>query len=490
MSPTAAGRVLIGADVLEIMTVAMYAEPLVIYRELIQNAADGIERAIREGHLPERGGRIDVTLDHASRSVTIRDNGFGLPNEEFVGQMLALGASAKRGDKYRGFRGIGRLAGVGHFKEIAFRSRSTGDQYVMEVRWNSVRVRDALRSETIVALEAVVDSATTISQVAATTEPAHFFEVQLVGARRLPDDRLISHHRIASYLAEVAPVAFAPDFKHGQSITNELARRMPLLEVALTIGSDAIYKPYADAVPVRRDRFATIKGIEFIEVPSTEDVPAALGWIAHTDYVGALSRDFGGRGLRVRSGNVQVGDETILSAIFPEERFNAWAQGEFHVFDPRLRPNARRDAFEPGLAVDDLFNRLLPYGSTIARQCRVESRQRRFTRRSHALMREAQAMERAFRGKRALVAPLARGIVACQLQASIESLRQSATDVSSQVFSENLRAAEACVKKMLSLRRGRRPVTARMRGQLDVLAWLHKAGHPELIEPLLQELRE
>src|SRR5579863_886583 len=211
MNGVAMNRVIVGGDVLDIMTVAMYAEPLVIYRELVQNAADAIERAIGANLIGEADGRIEIELETSNRTIVVRDNGYGLPNDDFEAQMLAVGASAKRGGNLRGFRGIGRLAGVGHFKEIAFRSRSAGDERVMEVRWDSLFVQSALTSETVSSLESVITGATTFRQYNATDEPGHFCEVKLVGARRLPDDRLFSAFRIAQYLSQVAPIGFAPD---------------------------------------------------------------------------------------------------------------------------------------------------------------------------------------------------------------------------------------------------------------------------------------
>ena len=200
MSAVGMNRVVVGGDVLDIMTVAMYAEPLVIYRELVQNAADAIERAIDCGLMGDAGGRIEIELEPSTRTVVVRDNGYGLPNDRFEDQMLALGASAKRGSNLRGFRGIGRLAGVGHFKEIVFCSRSAGDKRIMEVRWDSLFVQSALSSEAVSSLESIVTGATSFRQYDVTDEPEHFFEVRLVGARRLPDDRLFSASRNCSLL--------------------------------------------------------------------------------------------------------------------------------------------------------------------------------------------------------------------------------------------------------------------------------------------------
>ena len=56
----------------------------------------------------------------------ITDNGTGIPHAEFAERLTAFGASKKRGTGARGFRGVGRLAGIGYCQELVFRSRVAG----------------------------------------------------------------------------------------------------------------------------------------------------------------------------------------------------------------------------------------------------------------------------------------------------------------------------------------------------------------------------
>jgi molecular chaperone HtpG len=100
-------EIVIGKDILELLTGAMYVDPLDVYREYIQNAADSIDEA-REDKL-ENGNPADVEIhiDHQERSIRIRDFGASVPASEFIRRLTAIGASGKRGSKLRGFRGIG-----------------------------------------------------------------------------------------------------------------------------------------------------------------------------------------------------------------------------------------------------------------------------------------------------------------------------------------------------------------------------------------------
>src|SRR5947209_11059459 len=107
--------IVVGKDILEVLSSAMYVEPLAIYREYIQNAADSIDEARRTGVLaPKEAGNVEIDIDLEERTVTIRDNGTGIPAPEFESRMTSFGASAKRGTTARGFRGVGRLSGLAY----------------------------------------------------------------------------------------------------------------------------------------------------------------------------------------------------------------------------------------------------------------------------------------------------------------------------------------------------------------------------------------
>ena len=72
-------EVVIGRDVLELVSSAMYVDPMSIYREYIQNAADAVDAARKDGTLgTDELGRVDIEVDVATRTVRIRDNGSGI----------------------------------------------------------------------------------------------------------------------------------------------------------------------------------------------------------------------------------------------------------------------------------------------------------------------------------------------------------------------------------------------------------------------------
>lgn len=110
---TGSASIVVGKDILELLSSSMYLDPMTIYREYVQNAADAVDEARFRGLLAaEEPGRIDIDLDPVARSVRIRDNGTGLAWPIFEARLTAFGASPKRGSPARGFRGVGRLSGL------------------------------------------------------------------------------------------------------------------------------------------------------------------------------------------------------------------------------------------------------------------------------------------------------------------------------------------------------------------------------------------
>ena len=380
-------EVIVGRDVLELVSSAMYVDPMAIYREYIQNAADAVDAARQAGLLKAgEPGRVDIEVDATARTVRIRDNGIGVGRETFVRRLSAIGASAKRNTTARGFRGVGRLAGLGYAQELVFRSRAAGEPLVSELRWDCRRLKTALRSQE--GNESVADlvrNVVTTGLADSAGYPDRFFEVELRGVIRLKGDRLMSPHALADYIGQVGPVPFSPEFRLGADIAAALRAVGCSLDLDVRVsGIDGpVYRPHRDTFAINESRQAAFSELELIEVLGMDGGLAGLAWVLHHDYEGAIPPTAQVKGLRLRSGNIQVGDHALLEELFPEARFNAWSVGEIHVLDRRIIPNARRDHFEQNANFSNLVNNLLPVARRIARLCRTGSVRRRWLRQFH-----------------------------------------------------------------------------------------------------------
>ncbi|TGR83019.1 molecular chaperone Hsp90 [Mesorhizobium sp. M2D.F.Ca.ET.223.01.1.1] len=377
-------EVIVGKDVLELVSSAMYIDPMSVYREYIQNAADAVEMARMKGQLAkDEPGRVAIFVDAVNRTVRIRDNGCGIPFQEFGRRLTALGASVKRGTPARGFRGVGRLAGLGYAQEVVFRSRVVGEEKVSELRWDCRRLKASLRDVSDdTSVTELIRSVTSLQRSELEEVPERFFEVELRGIVRLRNDRLLSPSAIGEYLCQVAPVPFSPDFKFGGELTELLERHVDLgiLHIHIDGAEEPLYRPHRNNIAFDGNGCVTFNAVSTVEIPGIDGELAALAWILHHDYEGALPTRTLVKGLRLRSGNVQVGDHALLEDLFPEPRFNVWSVGEVHVIDRRIVPNGRRDHFEQNAHFHNLINHLTPTARDISRHCRTRSIRRKWER--------------------------------------------------------------------------------------------------------------
>ena len=391
---------IIGKDVLELLSSSMYVNVLSVYREYVQNAADSIDIAKESALLSKGAGRVHLSVDPQRRVARIRDNGVGLRRREFVERLVAFGASKKRGSRARGFRGVGRLAGLAYCQELFFRAKAVEDTHISELRWDCRKLKTLIRSDQYSDnLEKLVRDVVTARTFIDGTMPAHFFEVELVGIVRHGSDVLMDSSAIQRYMEQIAPVPFAPEFSYGAQIEEALKPHVNLgnVEIAINDGERPLYRPYRDEFEARKgvdDRFARI---QHVNIPGSDGAVAAVGWILHHGYLGAFPKTSSIKGLRLRSGNLQIGEAELLDEIFPEPRFNSWAVGEVHILDDRILPNGRRDHFEQNVHFRNVLAQLAPIARDLSHLCRGSSIRRNWIRKFEQgviFIRERQAILR------------------------------------------------------------------------------------------------
>lgn len=377
-------RPVVGKDVLELLSSSMYVDPLSIYREYVQNAADSIEEALALGLLGRRdAGAVNIDIDPRSRSIRIRDNGTGLSKQEFTRTLIALGASHKRGTKARGFRGVGRLAGLGYCRELVFRSKVEEEAEINEMRWDCQRLKTSLRDvDCHDELHDLVKSVVRVQKAVAPELPCRFFEVELIGVVRHRDDRLMNIEEVRNYLAQVAPVPFSPEFGLGSQINEMLGRTVNLSSINIHLNGEAepLYRPHRDRFEARKGVIDCFENIEFVDLLNNEGEVAAKGWVLHHGYYGAIDNAALIKGIRLRTGNMQIGEANLLDDLFTEPRFNSWTVGEIHILDGRILPNGRRDHFEQNSHYNNLTSQLRPLALRFSKNCRVSSIRRNILR--------------------------------------------------------------------------------------------------------------
>jgi len=243
-------------------------------------------------------------------------------------------------------------------------------------------LRSALRSsEADDGVESLIRRAVTLSQISGADFPPRFFEVELDGLVRHRSDKLMSPTAIAEYLGQVSPLPFAPDFPFADQIRKAVqpAVKLDTLELRISGLEEPVYRPHRKAFTDEK-RKGTFEDVEVFTIPDVDGGLAAIGWLLHHEYDGAVPSGTGFKGVRLRAGNVQIGGNALLEELFTEPRFNSWSIGEVHILDRRIVPNARRDDFEQNSHYSNLLNQLSPIARAVSKRCRTSSRRRQLLR--------------------------------------------------------------------------------------------------------------
>lgn len=373
--------IIIGKHTLESLTSGMYSDSYVVFREYIQNSVDSIDDAIRLGVLTHGTEQIVVRLVPTENQIVITDNGLGIPSSEVEKTLISIGNSKKSAESSRGFRGIGRLAALSYCQRLtfltSFKGEATSTQIVIDAsKLSKVLADDSKEDVTVIdVLESIYTVITSVER-----EDAHYFTVQMDGVD--VNSRLLSLEDVEDYLMQNAPVPYSPDFIWGKEIVKRLKKedlKIDVYNICLEYGtkSTPIYKPYKDEFVVDKGKNITdtVHDITILKIPNDSNNLIAIGWLAKTNYMGSIY-DKTVKGIRLRKGNILIGDYQTLNIIFKDARFNGWSIGEIFAIDKRLVPNARRDNFEKNPVYFALFEQLMTIAAGITKDIRATSLKR------------------------------------------------------------------------------------------------------------------
>lgn len=370
---------IIGRQILDIVTSGMYDNPLMIYREYIQNSVDSIDHAIDNGFLEPGQERIVITLNGHGRNIVIEDNGFGLSNVVAHAILTNLGCSPKEGKNQRGFRGVGRLGGLAYCDELIFETRSTANEDVSTISWNR-REFDAITTDLKkdMTLQEMIQAVVSLDYAKATDEtPDHFFRVTLRNVHRFHSDMLMNLKTVYAYLAQTAPVSYNRQaFSYADEIEAYLSSVNNYRSYHIEVNEKQVFRPYSDEIKLSTNSSDRVNEIKYFQFGGQDSGPIALGWYAGTGFLATLPSALNVKGIRVRQGNIEVGGEHFLDDKFSETRFSGWQIGEIHVVNGALKPNARRDGFEHSLNFERFLEQSYVLCHHLSSLCRKSSNMR------------------------------------------------------------------------------------------------------------------
>jgi molecular chaperone HtpG len=372
----------VGRQILDIITSGMYNDPLMVIREYVQNAADSIDEGMSKKRNPISldDACIQIDISGQNREITVFDTGAGISNQQVEERLGSLGFSNKEGSNRRGFRGIGRLGGLGYCNLLRFETRSNSREKVAIVEWDGKKLKQLASNdnERIELKKAIHRIASIRMRTAEVDEPGRFFKVTMVGVNRFHADALMSIKKVKTYLSQVAPVPYNDDsvFAFGSRLHDFFSEIPNYRTYNVFVNGEKIYKPYNNEISISASQTDVINDIKTLTLtnPETNEI-VGRGWFAITSFKSSLPKHVTMRGIRVRHGNIEVGDERFLDHIYSERRFAMWHIGEIHL-NHGIKPNARRDGFEENSDFERFLERISLIGKELSKWCRESSMQR------------------------------------------------------------------------------------------------------------------
>lgn len=376
----------IGKFTLESLTTGMYNNPEIIYREYIQNAVDSFDNAVSQKIMQGKDCRIEIIVDSTRREISIKDNGTGIPKEIAEKTLFDIGNSTKKHTTNRGFRGIGRLGGLSYCKKLSFCTSAQNESEKTLVTFNCQKLKELLVPGIAkdYNLQKVISEVTEV-QILSEQPSAHYFIVKMEEVDDIPS--LLDIDYVTDYISQVAPIPFKDRFYWGKEIKAELAKKnYSIAEYDIFVGSSfeslaQVYKPYKITLEVSArsrsdDKKDEIQAISYFDINSDSGDTLAVGWYGELNFLGTIA-DERISGIRVRQGNILIGDSNTLSPYFMEGRFNHWCVGELYVVSEELIPNARRDGFENNKTFNEFCDcARKTIASDLANKIRTASKQR------------------------------------------------------------------------------------------------------------------
>lgn len=338
----------IGKDVIESLTLGMYDDSKFIFREYIQNAVDQIDKAIECGVLSARqDGNVWIDVDKKQRKIIIEDNATGIKSDEALDALRNIAQSTKKRGIDRGFRGIGRLGGLGYCEQLIFETSFKGENSKSIMLWDAKELKKILNDRTQKEYASYVIDKVTDFDVETESSDKHYFRVTL---EQVNNDALLDKNEIKSYLEMVAPVPFHPRFLFKNTIDKKLKENgLKIDEYKIYLNTDQIFKAYTTSIydgdDNNRRKIDEIIDINYFKMQGNEGELLGWGWYGLSTYNGTLPEINSARGLRLRKDNIQIGSADTLAKLHKQKKNNFYFVGEIHAFNPDLIPNSRRDYF-------------------------------------------------------------------------------------------------------------------------------------------------
>ncbi len=337
----------------------MYHDPMVVFREYVQNACDAIDLAVKNNVIENRNkALVDICLK--SDSVIIRDNGMGIAKDEVAKLLLGISSSEKDGIDTIGKYGVGRLTGAKYCKRLVFETSYPGENWVSTVIWDITKYNQLMKDPSIKLASDVIEKCTSCSYEESDVKEQHYFQVILEGANKA----ILDVENVKNYLSLKVPVDYTDTFKNiiiepsCESDAEFKTRFEKLKGYKVTVNTiNQTFKPFKvevknqnDSVKLSRQNFFVVKGYTGEELAwGWYCLPLSIKQINNCPFVG----------LQVRKHNMVVGYNDFLDQYLGKAK--PYIAGELFISSNKIMPSSSRDGFYDSPEVIELFEWLKKY---------------------------------------------------------------------------------------------------------------------------------
>ena len=360
----AKAKITVGRSMLDTITVALYENPIILFREYVQNSLDAHNRAVDANEPKITNIEVTITVDETNRIIVIRDNGYGIPSVTFAERMLSIGSSGQQADKtrYIGFRGIGRISGLPFCKKLTFRNKAPNSTEVHECTWNGEEYRKKLSDESAGGdLSTIIGEIVTFGtkEVETKDKNKHYFEVVLEDYND-DIDAMLKHEKFKENLTRMLPLQYDSKFRGAKTIMHRyesfMKQDLRRFMIPVKLDGESLCKSYDDSFILGSD-------IIFWEVRGRKKSDQSLGdkigllWFTFSPHLKTIENDQY-YGILTRSKNVLMGGNDTFAQVADSSSsyvttFREMAQalravyGELLINSEHLSDNSRRDWFLP-----------------------------------------------------------------------------------------------------------------------------------------------
>lgn len=343
---------------LETLTSALYEDPIILFREYVQNSLDAYNNEVNNDKSKVMDDfSVNIEIDKSHFDIEIIDNGYGIKEEDFLLKMRLIGESDKKRLKDQiGFRGIGRLSAMPLCRQLVFENKPPGINKRLIFTWDGEKFNDLLnKGEDI---DATLDQITSDSSEDYDGDiNDHYFKVKIHGCQEAIKDLLISES-FQNRLCTLLPLRYSQKFTKQNQIKKKyddfMGQSLDKFSCSVKLDNQELYKPYTD-------EDILVSGIVFWDLlyPSEENTSTeriGILWFTFNRVIKARPKDKP-YGIFVRSKNMLMGDQYALAndvirsksdyITTPRELTQALngVYGEMLITYEKLRDNARRDWF-------------------------------------------------------------------------------------------------------------------------------------------------